>query len=59
MKLLIDRGLEYQQNLANRRIALLVLDAQSNQIEDLVPVIPAVLSALKNIRAGRTVRVGK
>ena len=31
----IDQGMEYQQNLANRKIALLVLGARSNQIEDL------------------------
>lgn len=55
----IDRGLEYQQNLGNRTIAVLVLDARSNQIEDLAPVIPAALSALKSIQPGRTVRVGK
>jgi hypothetical protein len=54
----IDQGLQYQQNLANRRIALVVLDAPSNQTEDLLPLIPGILSALQNVRPGSAVRVG-
>jgi hypothetical protein len=38
----VDQGIEYEHNLANRKIALLVLSARSNQIEDLTPIIPAV-----------------
>ena len=37
--------MERQQNVANRKIALLVLSAISNQIEDLKPLIPAALIA--------------
>jgi len=48
--LTIDQNLEYQQDLANRQIALLVVSAISNQIEDLEPVVPHVLTALRNIR---------
>jgi hypothetical protein len=55
----VDQGLEYQQNLANRRIALLLFEARSNQIEDLAPAVPAALSALEIIQPGRVVRVGK
>ena len=54
----IDQGMEYEQNLANRTIALLVLRARSNQIEDLMPVIPAALTALRDIQPGQIVRVG-
>jgi len=56
--LTIDQNLEYQQDLANRQIAMLVISALSNQIEDLEPVVPHVLTALRNIRPGRVVRVG-
>lgn len=55
----IDQGLGYQQNLANRQIAVLVFDGRSNQIEDLEPAVPAALSALEIILPGRVVRVGK
>src|SRR5258708_20143459 len=30
----VDQGIEYEQNLANRKMAVLVLAARSNQIED-------------------------
>jgi len=54
----VDQGIEYEQNLANRKITLLVLGARSNQIEDLAPIIPAALAALRGIQPGQIVRVG-
>ncbi len=53
----IDQRMEHEQDLANRRIAVLVLGARSNQIEDLAPIIPAALAALRGIQPGRVVRV--
>lgn len=55
----IDQGFEYQQNLKERRIAILLLVSRSNQIEDLVPIVPAALTALKQIVPGQVVRVGE
>lgn len=55
----IDQGTEYEHNLAGRSIALLVLVAPSNQVEDLAPVVPAALAALRSIQPGRVVRVAK
>ena len=54
--LTIDQGFAHQQNLADRRIALLILVAPSNQIEDLVPLVPAALRALDDVRPGNVVR---
>ncbi len=54
----IDHGMGYEQNLANRKIALLVLSARSNQIEDLMPIVPAALAALRNIQPGQILKVG-
>ncbi len=54
----VDQGIEYEQNLKNRKIALLVLTARSNQIEDLAPIIPTALAALRGIQSGQIVRVG-
>ena len=54
----VDQGIEYEQNLANRRMAVLVLTGRSNQIEDLEPIIPAALAALHSIHPGRAIRVG-
>ncbi len=55
--LTIDQGFAHQQNLAGRKIGLLVLVAPSNQIEDLAPLVPAALAALDAIRPGSVVRV--
>ena len=54
-----DRGLEFQQNLARLKISVLVLVAPSNQVEDLVPVLPAALAALLRIEPGCVVEVGR
>ena len=54
----VDQGIEYEQNLANRKITLLVLGARSNQIEDLAPIIPAALAALRGVQPGQIVSVG-
>jgi len=53
----IDQRMEHQQNLAVRNIALLVIEAASNQIEDLVPIMPAARALLDNIQLGSVVRV--
>ena len=55
--LTMDQGFAHQQNLAGRKIALLILVAPSNQIEDLAPLAPAALAALGDIEPGSVVRV--
>ena len=44
-----DRGMEYQQNLATLPVSILVVIARSNRLEDLAPLVPAVLKALNEI----------
>ena len=56
--LTMDQGIEYQQNLAKLNIAILALSAKSNQIEDLAPIVPAALTALKGIRPGQFIKIG-
>jgi hypothetical protein len=55
----IDQGFEYQQNLKERRIAILLLVSRSNQIEDLAPIVPAALTALERILPGQVLRIGE
>lgn len=52
-----DQSLEFQQNITKRRLGVVVLKAASNAIEDLVPLVPAMLDALAVLRAGQVVRV--
>ena len=44
-----DKGMEYQQNLATLPVAILIVLARSNRMEDLVPAVPAVLAALAEL----------
>ena len=52
-----DQNLEYQQNLANFGLFIVVLVAASNALEDLLPVLPAALAAMTEPKAGLVVRV--
>ena len=54
----VDQGIEYQQNLSGLQIALVIIVAPSNDIDDLRPLIPAVLKALTGLQPGTAVRVG-
>ena len=52
-----DQNLEYQQNLAGRKISILVLGAPSNALEDLLPLVDAALQAISVILPGQVVRI--
>ena len=56
--LTVDRGLEYQQNLKRRKIAIIIFCGKSVLLEDLVPLVPDCLDAIKSIQAGQVVRIG-
>lgn len=57
--LTIDKGFEYEQNLAGRKIAVVVLRVASNRLNDLSPRVPACLAALSSISAGQLVKIGE
>lgn len=54
----VDQGIAYQQNLAGRRIALLVICAKSIRLPDLLPFVPACLRCLATILPGQIVKIG-
>lgn len=54
----VDRNLAFQQDAGQFDIAVVVLTAYSNAIEDLEPLIPAVVRALSDSRRGEVLRVG-
>jgi len=55
--LTLDRGMEHEQNLKGVGIAVILLSARSSRLADLLPRIPAILTALPSIRRGQLVRV--
>jgi predicted nuclease of predicted toxin-antitoxin system len=55
--LTLDRGLEYEQNLKGRKISVILVSANSSRLADLLPQVPALLTALRSIRVGELIRV--
>jgi predicted nuclease of predicted toxin-antitoxin system len=47
--LTMDGNLEFQQNLATLPTAILVVEAVSNRMEHLVPVVPSILKELNQL----------
>jgi predicted nuclease of predicted toxin-antitoxin system len=50
--LTVDKNLVRQQDLTGLRIAVIVLRARSNKIEDLGPLVPQVLALLASVQRG-------
>jgi hypothetical protein len=54
----LDRGLEYEQNLEGRKIAIVLISAKSSQLADLLPQMPSVLNAVRDrVGAGNILRI--
>ena len=56
--LTVDQGIEYQQNLTGRKIAIIVFRAKSNRLKDLLPLLPACLAHIESIQPGQIVNIG-
>jgi len=56
--LTIDKGLEYQQNLTGRKIAILIVRAKSNRLDDLLLHVEACRAIMSSIRVGEVRHVG-
>ena len=52
-----DRNLSYQQDVSAFDIAVLVLAARGNRLEDLRPLVPRILDALRNAEHRRVTLV--
>jgi hypothetical protein len=47
-----DRSVPYQQHLAALPIAVVILHAASNDLDDLKPLVPALLATLNHVQPG-------
>lgn len=54
----VDQKLKYQQSVAGRNIAVVVLIARRNRIEFLRPLVPELERTLAEIKAGELREVG-
>lgn len=54
----IDKSLDFQQPETGLRTAILIVHAISNRLDDIRPLLPQILSALKSIQPGEVAHVG-
>jgi hypothetical protein len=55
--LTVDRNLEYQQNFTGAEIAVVVVNAPSNDVDALAPLMPRVLEAIPTAPRGRVTNI--
>ena len=55
--LTLDRGMEYEQNMTRRRIAVIMVAAQLSRLSDLLPHAGEILATLESIAPGELFRV--
>jgi predicted nuclease of predicted toxin-antitoxin system len=51
----IDKGIQHQQNMAGRNIAIVIVRGRSNRLVRLSPYFPACAETIKSIRTGEVV----
>ena len=53
----LDQNLQYQQNLSKSSMAVLLLSVKNNRFESIPPLIPKILTVLKNLLPGKVVKI--
>ena len=54
----LDSGVAYQQNAATLPLSILIISSPSSDIDDLLPLVPKIIDALKTLQPRTLVRVG-
>jgi hypothetical protein len=54
----VDKNLPYQQNISNLALAVVVLDAHSNELPALLPLVPQLEQTLTTLLPCTFVKVG-
>ena len=55
--LTVDQNLEFQQNVRESGVGVIVVLARTNRVKELRPLIPRILEALARLSPGELVRV--
>jgi hypothetical protein len=54
----VDRNLSFQQHLPVLPIAVIVLCARTNRLSDMLPLVPGLLTALRDVRSRSVTFIG-
>ena len=52
-----DRNLSYQQNVAAAGVAVVVLRARTNRLQDLLPLMPRAVEVMATVSVGQVAHV--
>jgi len=55
--LTVDQGMPHQTGPSSRKLAIIVVRSRTNQIEDLLPLVDAILRALEMALPGSTIAI--
>jgi len=55
----VDQGLPFQHDLSRFDIAIVIIRAKSNRLQDLIPLIPDIDIALKGTQRGSITHIGR
>jgi predicted nuclease of predicted toxin-antitoxin system len=55
--LTVDQGIPHQQNLAGRKLSIILLRTRTSQIEELLPLVDAILEVLDTIQPGQIIAI--
>jgi len=55
--LTVDQGIPHQQYCVGRKLSIILVRSRTNQIEDLLPLVEAILQALEMIQPGQTIEI--
>ncbi len=53
----VDQGIENQQNITDEDVAVIVLKAKSNSIDDLMPLVPRLTNHLYTVKRGDVIEI--
>jgi len=53
----LDKGMQFQQNLAAHKIGIVLIRAKSSRVSDILPHIRACLDALRSITPGEIIQI--
>lgn len=51
----VDQGIPHQTDPAARTLSIILVRPRTNQIDDLKPLVPAILKVLETINPGQTI----
>ena len=53
----MDKSIEYQQNISEYAIGVIIIFAKSNKLQDIQPAMPEVNQVLRDVQPGQVIHV--